>query len=86
MHCRAHPPHQPLDYSGLVAHLSWTEPANFLFLTLLTKGVFKRICDPIANCKAGRQLVGRMGRRASKGVQLTGGCAWAQVHRLRWRS
>jgi hypothetical protein len=37
--------------------LFWTEPANFLFLALLNNGVFKRICDPIVNCKAGKRVL-----------------------------
>jgi hypothetical protein len=49
-------PHtQPINLSGLVTHLFWTEPSNFLFLTMLNNGVFKRICDPIANCQGGKE-------------------------------
>ncbi|KAF2075877.1 hypothetical protein CYY_002813 [Polysphondylium violaceum] len=33
----------PLDYSGIVTHLSYLEPYNFLFVLLLTQGAFDNV-------------------------------------------
>ncbi|XP_054984026.1 probable ATP-dependent RNA helicase DDX60 [Sorex araneus] len=37
----------PVGYSGLVSHLHYHEPANFVFVSLLRKGLFHKLCTPI---------------------------------------
>jgi len=41
------PQGEPINLCGLITHLFWSEPANFLFLSLLREGLFERICAPI---------------------------------------
>ncbi|XP_027622588.1 probable ATP-dependent RNA helicase DDX60 isoform X2 [Tupaia chinensis] len=36
----------PIGYSGLVSHLHYHEPANFIFVSLLVKGLFHKLCIP----------------------------------------
>ncbi|XP_055970315.1 probable ATP-dependent RNA helicase DDX60 [Sorex fumeus] len=36
----------PIGYSGLVSHLHYHEPANFVFVSLLRKGLFHKLCTP----------------------------------------
>ncbi|OCT96953.1 probable ATP-dependent RNA helicase DDX60 [Xenopus laevis] len=35
----------PLDFAGLVTHLHYHEPSNFVFVSFLEKGVFHRLCQ-----------------------------------------
>ncbi|XP_060027598.1 probable ATP-dependent RNA helicase DDX60 [Erinaceus europaeus] len=37
----------PIGYSGLVSHLHYHEPANFVFVSLLVKGLFHKLCIPV---------------------------------------
>ncbi|KAG8520068.1 putative ATP-dependent RNA helicase DDX60, partial [Galemys pyrenaicus] len=36
----------PIGYSGLVSHLHYHEPANFVFVSLLLNGLFHKLCVP----------------------------------------
>ncbi|XP_036138163.1 probable ATP-dependent RNA helicase DDX60 [Molossus molossus] len=36
----------PIGYSGLVSHLHYHEPANFVLVSLLKKGLFHKLCIP----------------------------------------
>ncbi|XP_054984020.1 probable ATP-dependent RNA helicase DDX60 [Sorex araneus] len=36
----------PIGYSGLVSHLHYHEPANFVFVSFLRKGLFHKLCTP----------------------------------------
>ncbi|OCT99646.1 hypothetical protein XELAEV_18005428mg [Xenopus laevis] len=35
----------PLDWTGLVTHLNYHEPSNFVFVSFLEKGLFHRLCQ-----------------------------------------
>ena len=35
---------RPVGYAGLVSHLYWTEPANFVFYSILNSGLLADIC------------------------------------------
>ncbi|XP_019506118.1 PREDICTED: probable ATP-dependent RNA helicase DDX60 [Hipposideros armiger] len=37
----------PIGYSGLVSHLHYHEPANFVFVSLLEKCLFHKLCIPM---------------------------------------
>ncbi|XP_072262120.1 probable ATP-dependent RNA helicase DDX60 isoform X2 [Pyxicephalus adspersus] len=37
---------QPLELTGLVTHLHYHEPSNFVFVSFLKKGLFHRLCKP----------------------------------------
>ncbi|OCT99648.1 hypothetical protein XELAEV_18005430mg [Xenopus laevis] len=36
----------PLDFTGLVTHLHYHEPSNFVFVSFLENGLFHRLCKP----------------------------------------
>ncbi|XP_037008816.2 probable ATP-dependent RNA helicase DDX60 isoform X1 [Artibeus jamaicensis] len=36
----------PIGYSSLVSHLHYHEPANFVLVSLLKKGIFHKLCTP----------------------------------------
>uniref|UniRef100_A0A9L0SPN5 Helicase ATP-binding domain-containing protein n=1 Tax=Equus caballus TaxID=9796 RepID=A0A9L0SPN5_HORSE len=38
----------PIGYTGLVSHLHYHEPANFVLVSLLVKGLFHKLCIPIS--------------------------------------
>uniref|UniRef100_A0A9L0JNV5 Helicase ATP-binding domain-containing protein n=1 Tax=Equus asinus TaxID=9793 RepID=A0A9L0JNV5_EQUAS len=38
----------PIGYAGLVSHLHYHEPANFVLVSLLVKGLFHKLCIPIS--------------------------------------
>nr|XP_058158354.1 probable ATP-dependent RNA helicase DDX60 [Dasypus novemcinctus] len=37
----------PMGYSGLVSHLHYHEPANFVLVRFLEKGLFHKLCTPV---------------------------------------
>ncbi|XP_043919450.1 probable ATP-dependent RNA helicase DDX60 [Protopterus annectens] len=43
----------PQGFAGLVSHLHYHEPSNFMFVNFLVKGLFHKICKPIPSWKTG---------------------------------
>uniref|UniRef100_A0A8C0B3S0 DExD/H-box helicase 60 n=1 Tax=Buteo japonicus TaxID=224669 RepID=A0A8C0B3S0_9AVES len=37
----------PIGFAGLVTHLYYYEPSNFVFVSFLVKGLFHKLCQPI---------------------------------------
>lgn len=37
----------PIGFAGLVTHLHYHEPSNFVLVSFLTKGLFHKLCQPI---------------------------------------
>uniref|UniRef100_A0A8C8RUS1 DExD/H-box helicase 60 n=1 Tax=Pelusios castaneus TaxID=367368 RepID=A0A8C8RUS1_9SAUR len=40
---------KPMGFTGLVTHLHYHEPSNFVLVSFLVKGLFHKLCQPIAN-------------------------------------
>ncbi|KAM8939453.1 putative ATP-dependent RNA helicase DDX60 [Pelodytes ibericus] len=39
----------PMEFAGLVTHLHYHEPSNFVFVSFLEKGLFHDLCQPCSN-------------------------------------
>ncbi|XP_075786303.1 putative ATP-dependent RNA helicase DDX60 isoform X8 [Pelodiscus sinensis] len=42
----------PMGFTGLVSHLYYHEPSNFVLVSFLLKGLFHKLCQPIENGSA----------------------------------
>lgn len=42
---------KPVGYAGLVSHLHYREPSNFVLVDFLTKGLLHKLCQPIQKGK-----------------------------------